>query len=123
MNDFLKNGEDLVLFHDQTLATLGLDLGTGVLVEQNAVTLLDFHFDAVAGRVATALADGDDFALGRTFLGGVRDNDAALFLLFLFQEPHDNAVTQWNHLHSCLLDWTDRVVAGSRSAAVDSLSL
>ena len=77
-----------------------LDLGAGVLAEQDLVADLDVERDDLAVVVDLALADRDDLALLRLFLRGVGDDDAALGLLFLRDPLHDDAILQWPNLHS-----------------------
>jgi hypothetical protein len=55
--------------------------------------------DELAGLVAAARADGDDLALLGLFLGGVRNDDAALGLLFFLDALDDDAVVQRTELH------------------------
>jgi hypothetical protein len=63
--------------------------------EQNAVARLNVRVLARAVRLVFAFADGDDFALLRLFLRGVRDDDAAAHLLTLFYASHDHTILQW----------------------------
>src|SRR5580692_12186902 len=74
------HAHDVGLFHDQKLVAVELDLGARPLAEQHAVTGLDAHRGELAGLVAAARADGDDFALLRLFLDGVGNDDAAFGL-------------------------------------------
>ena len=70
------------LLHDEEFVTVDLDFGARPFAEQNLVTLLHIEGDELAGFVARAIADGDDFTFLRLFLGGIGDDDAA-FGLFL----------------------------------------
>src|SRR6185436_8639242 len=67
----LDHAEDLVLAQDDVLHAVHLDLGAGVLAEQDAVARLDVELDQRAVLGALARADGDDLALQRALLGGV----------------------------------------------------
>ena len=49
--------------------------------------------------VAGAGADGDDFAFLRLLLGGIRNDDAALGLLFRSKTADDDTVVQWTKMH------------------------
>ena len=80
--DLGDDAHDVALLHDQEFLAVDLDLGARPLAEQDAVAGLDVDRDELAGLVAAAGADGDDFALLRLFLGGVGDDDAARGLLF-----------------------------------------
>ena len=75
------DAHDVGFLHDQEILTVDLDLGAGPLAEQHLVALLDVERRELAGLVAAARPDGDDFALLRLLLGGVRDDDAAFRLL------------------------------------------
>src|SRR6185312_2272195 len=85
----LDDPEDFVLAEDEVLDTVDLDLGARVLAEQNAVALLHVERTQRAFVVELTVADGDDLALDRLLLGGVRDDDATLGLLLL-GEPLDH---------------------------------
>ena len=58
----------------------------------------DVHRDALAVVIEAAGADGDDFALLRLFLGGVRDDEAAGRHFILLERGDDDAVGQGNEL-------------------------
>src|SRR5688500_8630395 len=74
----LDDAEDFVLAQDQVLDTVDLDLGAGVLAEQDPVARLDVERGEGAVLEPLAGPDRDDLALERALLGGVRDDDAAL---------------------------------------------
>src|SRR5262249_53001758 len=84
-----QHAHDVRLLHDQELFIVDLDLSARPLAEQYAVADLEVDRDQLAGLIATAGADGDDFALGRLFLGGVRNDDATLGL-FLGVDTFDH---------------------------------
>ena len=90
----LDDGEDFVLAQDGVLDVIDLDLGAGVLADQDRVALLDVELDALAVVVELAFADGDDFGLLRLLFGGVGDDDAAANLLLRVLAPDDDAVVQ-----------------------------
>src|ERR1700726_2705631 len=79
---FDQHAHDVAFLHDQEFDAVDLDLGSRPLAEQHAVADLDVDRDELAALVATARAHGDDLALLRFFLGGVRDDDAAGSLCF-----------------------------------------
>src|SRR5579883_910095 len=87
------------LLHDQELLAVDLDFGAGPLAEQHPVALLDVERRQLAGLVAAARPHGDDLALLRLLLGGVRNDDAALRLLLAFEATDDDAVVQGTELH------------------------
>src|SRR3954467_10821446 len=93
-----NDAHDVGLLHDQEFLALDLDLGARPLAEQHPVARLDVQGHQLAGLVAPARADGDDFAFLRLLLGGVGNDDAAL-RLFLAGEATDNdAVVQGTKL-------------------------
>src|SRR5713101_3472334 len=71
-----EHPHDVALLHDQVLDAVDLDLGARPFSEQHPVARLDVDRDELAALVAPAGAHGDDLALLRLFLGGVRDDDA-----------------------------------------------
>ena len=72
--------EHFVFAHDQILFAVELDLLSGILAEQDVIAGLHVERNPGAVVLDFAVADGDDFALLRFFLGGVRDDDSADFL-------------------------------------------
>ncbi len=61
-----------------------LTLGAAPLAEQDPIAGLEIEGNELAAFVPGAGANGDNFALLRLLFGGVRDDDAALRLLFAF---------------------------------------
>src|SRR5207247_8813991 len=103
----LENGEDVFLAHDQVLLVIGLDLGAGVLPEQNLVPGLHVERDLLALVGDLAVADGDHLGLLRLLLGRVRDDDPALLDFFLLEPLHQKPIVQRTNLHTLLLlRWT-----------------
>src|SRR3954470_15423457 len=74
----LEHAHDVAFLHDQQLVAVELDLGAGPLAEQHPVTDLDAHRRQLALLAAGARPDGQDLALHRLLLGGVRDDQPAL---------------------------------------------
>src|SRR5215470_9681550 len=66
----LDHAEDLVLAQDDVLHAVDLDLGAGVLPEQDPVARFDVELDQRAVLEALARANGDDFALEWPLLRG-----------------------------------------------------
>src|SRR2546428_2151558 len=95
----LENGEDVFLAHDQVLLVIELDLGAGVLPEQNLVPGLHVERDLLALVGDLAVADGDHLGLLRLLLGRVRDDDPALLDLFLLEPLHHKPIVQRTNLH------------------------
>ena len=73
---FLDDAEDFFLAHNQKLLAVFLDLGDGVLAEQNAVASLDVQRKDLAFVVGLALANSNDFAFLGFLLGAIRDDDS-----------------------------------------------
>src|SRR5687767_1264420 len=67
----LDDRQDLVLAKDRVLDVLDLDLGAGVLSDQDGVALLDVELHALALVIELALTDGDDLGLLRLLFGRV----------------------------------------------------
>ncbi len=59
----LEDSENFFLAHDQELFAIELDLGAGVLAEQDAVAGLDIEREHLALIVRLAFADRDNLAL------------------------------------------------------------
>src|SRR5712675_174791 len=90
---------DVGLLHDQEIVAIELDLGAGPLAEQDAIAFLDVERNERALFIPGARADGDDLAFHRLFLGGVRNDDAALGLAFFLDTLDHDAVVQRTELH------------------------
>src|SRR5271165_4287815 len=93
------HAHDVGLLHDEELLAIDLDFGAAPLAEQDLVVGLDVKRSELAAFVATAGACGDDLALLRFLLGGVRNDDAALRLLLAFEATDDDAVMQGTEFH------------------------
>src|SRR3954454_22347280 len=76
------DAHDVGLLHDQEILAIDAHLGAGPLAEQHPVAGLEIERLHLPSLVASAWPDGDDLALLRLLLGRVRDDDAALGLLF-----------------------------------------
>src|SRR6195952_1270310 len=77
-----QHAHDVALLHDQEFLAIELDFGARPFAEQHAVADLEVDRDQLAGLVAAAGADRGDLTLRGLFLGAVRNDDAALGLLF-----------------------------------------
>src|SRR3990172_4307382 len=95
----LDDAEDVLLAHDEVLLPVDLDLGAGVLREEDAVAGLDVEGADLAVLEHLAVARGDHLALDRLLLGRVGDDDAALRLLLALEPLHDDAVLERTDLH------------------------
>src|SRR5690242_10521204 len=74
----LDDREDVLLADDEKLVLVDLELGPRVLRVEDLVADLDVDGFALAVVEDAARADGQDLALLRLLLGGVREDDAAL---------------------------------------------
>ena len=75
------DAEDVALLHDHQVLAVDLDLGARPLAEQDPVAGLDVQRRDLPRLRAAPVADGDDFAFLRLFLGGVGNDDPPLGLL------------------------------------------
>src|SRR5437867_3445883 len=69
------DGQHVILFHDEVLLAIQLDLLAPILAKQDPVAHFDVEGDALAVVVHLPVAGGDDRALLRLLFGGVRDED------------------------------------------------
>src|SRR5581483_10717806 len=90
----LDDRQDVGLLQDQELLAVDLDFGAGVLRVQHDVAFLDLGLHAVALVVQAARSDGQDGALLRLLLSGVRQHDAADRHLLPLVRADDQAVSQ-----------------------------
>src|ERR1700674_1724639 len=94
-----EHPHDVAFLHDQILDALDLDLGARPLAEQHPVAGLDVDRDQFARLVAPAGPDGDDLALLRLFLGGIRDEDSADRFRISVDAANDHAVVKGTEFH------------------------
>src|SRR5690349_6020363 len=80
----LDHAHEIGLLHHQEFLALDPHLGTGPFAEENPIARPDVERLDLAALVARSEPDGDDLALHRLFLRGVRDDDAAGGLVLLF---------------------------------------
>src|SRR5205823_11152698 len=85
------DSEDFLLFHDEEVFSVNLDLGTGVLAEQNAVAFFYREGKKLAFVIGLALPNREDFAFLWLIFGRIRDDDAASSCASFFYSPHQNA--------------------------------
>src|SRR5713226_1428447 len=94
-----EHAEDIVLAQDQVLFVLELDLAACILANENPVAGFYVGRHQFAGLGHLALADRDNLALLRLFLGRIGDNDTALGLVLFLDALHQYAITQWPDFH------------------------
>src|SRR6266487_757550 len=95
-NDF---GEHVRLTQDQNLVGSELDLGPGVLAENDLVAFLEIHLDVLPVLVPIAGANGEDTPALRLLLRRVGQHDAADRCLFLIEDFDDQAITKRLQVH------------------------
>src|SRR5947207_12974956 len=88
-------GEHVRLTQDQNFVGPELDLGAGVLAEDDLVAFLEIHLDVLPVLVASAGAHGEDLAALRLLLRRVGQPDAAYRGLLLIEDLDVQAVTKW----------------------------
>src|ERR1700731_2208360 len=97
-----KDAEDFVFFHDDEVFAINLDLGAGILAEQDAVVLMNCPRESLALIVGAALAGGDDDALLRLIFCAVGDDDSASGGGSFLHATYQDAVMQWAKFsHGC----------------------
>jgi hypothetical protein len=114
----VDHAENVGFLHDQEVLTVDLDFGARPFAEQDAVARLDVERNELAGFVARAGADGDDFTFLGLFLGGIGNDDAALGFLFAFEALDDDAVMQGTEFHG--IDFLSRTVRRSSRRTLGS---
>ena len=97
----MNDAHDVGFLHDQKVFAIELHLGARPLAEQDAVACLDVERNELAGFVAGAGTDGDDFAFLRLLLGGVGDDDPALGLCLGLDPADDHSVVQRPEIRLC----------------------
>src|SRR5215467_6807005 len=118
----LEDSHDVAFLHDQVLDAVELDLGAGPLAEQDAVAGLDVERNELAALIPGARANGDDLAFHRLLLGGVRNDDAALGLLFLRDALDHDAIVKRTELHAVasIFPWLPEAARPGRFACQHS---
>src|SRR5215831_16526726 len=97
--DLVDDAQHILLTQNEVLLVLHLDLGAGVLAEEDAVAGLHVQWDLLALLAHLAGSDGDDLPLLGLFLRRVRNDDAALLRLLLLDSLDENPVVQRTNLH------------------------
>jgi len=92
----LYDSQHFLFPHDEELFAVDLDLGAGVLAEQDLVAGLDVEGEDLAFIVGLAFAHGDDFAFLGLFLGAIGDDDATADGFALLQTSDEDAVVEWS---------------------------
>src|SRR5215831_11572752 len=89
-----QDAEHLVLLHDDEFFAVNLDLGPGVLAEQDAVAIFHCQREGLSVFVDAASADRHNFALLRLVFRRVGDDDAAARGGSFLHTAHQNAVME-----------------------------
>src|SRR5258708_274973 len=94
----LKNPEDLVLFENQVLLTVDLDVRPRPLADQHLVTGLEGEGDPPAVFQDPPRSHPHHLGLLGLLLGGVGDDDPAQLLFRFLQPAHQDPVPQGSHV-------------------------
>lgn len=89
-----NDGDDVIGIKDLVILIIDFDFGAAVFADEHAVALLDFKGDFFAIVVGFSGAEGDNETFGGFFLGGIRNDDAALFGFLLFDGFHEDPVAE-----------------------------
>ena len=111
-----QHGQDFVLAQDQDVLAVDLDVGPGVLSEQDLVADLDVEGDLGAVLEDLAVADGEDLALLRLLLGRVGDDDPALGRLLLLDAADQQTVVKRTYFRHVLSPLDQRTALGAGAA-------
>src|SRR5438552_2363170 len=95
------DAEDVVLAHDQVRLIVDLDFSAAVFRDQHLVAFFHGEFDLLSLFVHLPRAESDDFALLRFFLGGIGNNDPALFCFLLFNRLHQHPIAERFYVNIC----------------------
>src|SRR5580698_3771708 len=90
-----EDAEDFVFLHDDEVFAINLDLGTGILSEQDAVVVMNGQREGLAFIVGAAFSGGNYDTLLRLVFCAVRDNDAASSGGSFLHATDEDAVMQW----------------------------
>src|SRR4051794_31276030 len=94
------HAHDVGLLHDQEVLAVDAHFGARPLAEQHPIAGFDVELDDLAAVVPGSRTDGDDFALLRLLLGGVRNDDAAFGLLLRVDAADHDTVVQRTEFHN-----------------------
>src|SRR5579859_7861207 len=86
--------KDVVRTEDLVFLAVQFDFGAAVLADEHAVAFLDFERDFFAVVIGLAGAQRNDDAFHGFFLGGIRNDDAALFGFLLFDGFHEETIAE-----------------------------
>ena len=92
-----------MLAHDLVIGAFDLDLGAGVLAEQDGVAALDREGGALARVEQLAGADGDHLPALRLLLGRVGEDDSASRLVGSLERLDQDAIVKGTNGHEGLL--------------------
>ena len=90
-------------FMIEEVLAVDLHLGAGPFAEQDPIARLHVERHELAALIASTRPGGDDLAFLRLLLGGIRNDDAALRLLFGVDAADHDAVVQGTKFHGGFL--------------------
>jgi hypothetical protein len=91
----LEDTEDIALAHEHALAAVDFDFGAAVFRDEDFVSDFNGELDDLA-LLVLAISQGQHFGFLGLFLGGVREEDAALRFCFAeFDALHKDTSAKW----------------------------
>src|SRR5207249_7939738 len=115
-----QDGQDFVFAEDQDFLAVDLDVGPGVLPEEDLVAHLDVQRELGAVFQDLAVSDGQDLALLGLLLRRVRDDDASLGGFPFLDAANQQTVVQRTYFHHGFLLWIDE--SSRPSAGIEAAS-
>ncbi|MFT4978564.1 MAG: hypothetical protein ACI8S6_004474 [Myxococcota bacterium] len=95
----LDDAEDVFFAKDETILTVDLDLGAGILAEGDEVADLDLEGGDLAIISDAAFADSEDLALHGLLLRGLGQEQAAASLGRLFLALDEDTIKEGTNVH------------------------
>src|SRR5437867_12254030 len=95
------DAEDVVLAHDQVILIVDFNFGAAVFRDQHLVALFYREIDFLAVFIDFARAKSNDLPLLWFFLGGIGDDDPALFHFLLFERLHQHPISERSYVNCC----------------------
>jgi hypothetical protein len=90
----LNDCDDVIGVEDLVILFIKFDLRAAILGNKHAVAFFDFKRNFLSVVVGLAGAESDDDAFGGLFLGGIGNDDAALFDFFFLGRFDKNPVAE-----------------------------
>src|SRR5436189_6151300 len=94
----LNDRQNVVGAHDFVLLAIQLDFRAAVLAHQHPIALLDFKANLLPVVIGLPVAERDDEAFVRFFLGGIGNDDAAFLDFLLFERLNEEPISEGFHV-------------------------